>query len=419
MEHQEGENQQPPVMMSLLEKYSKMDSQMDQVRQETARVQQEMQRRQAATKALLEEREEMKLLQERTQQQQRDLTNEVEEAMEKLHQLAEERAQAESKKEEAQARLDRTKQRSISYREQFLHVSRKFRSQCERLEMTRQSLGAPNESLAALALANHPHLVDAFEETDDASEDEDDFEYSQALETVRALEQSHAESKKARDELVAKKDHLEERSNKRKTQQVNLENQLNRIVEDSKKIKAQIQEVRAAQAAEAMSDNVVVATTGMHFDPMTLPNSMLNMSSSKFCVHIGPSTDTAAIRNPYARPNRIPPQADATTKRTTVPTANQPFWASTTNKAHGTRIATNSTTGTTSNRTEQYPHRVGRLRNSRDFGISLRMDDEESEDSDDELLSDTSTSKGWDSTADVTPATHPEAQVTKSCVAGV
>jgi chromosome segregation ATPase len=244
MQNQEGQ-QQPPVMMSLLEKYSKMDSQMDYVRQETAKVQLEIQQRQTKTQELFEEREQMKQLQERTLQQQLDLTNGAEMALQKIHQIAEERAQAESKREEAQARLDRMKQRSNDYRQQFLQASRTFRSQCKRLKMTGQSLGMLNAPLAAHALVNQPHLVQVFEEPDNDHDGGDDLEYANALKKSQELEKSRVESKRERDEWQVKKDRLTERSNKRKTQQANLQAQLDRLLNDVQKIQGQIQTVQA------------------------------------------------------------------------------------------------------------------------------------------------------------------------------
>jgi chromosome segregation ATPase len=251
MQNQEGQ-QQPPVMMSLLEKYSKMDSQIDYVRQETAKVQLEIQRRQTKTQELFEEREQMKQLQECTLQQQLDLTNGAEKALQKIHQIAEERAQAESKREEAQARLDRMKQRSNDYRQQFFQGSRTFRSQCKRLKMTGQSLGLLNAPLAAHALVNQPHLVQVFEEPDNDYDGGDDLEYTHALEKkLQELEKSHVESKRECDEWQVKKDRLTERSNKRTTQQANLQAQLDRLLKDVQKIQGQIQTVQAQASKNA------------------------------------------------------------------------------------------------------------------------------------------------------------------------
>jgi hypothetical protein len=100
--------------------------------------------------------------------------------------------------------------------------------------------------------------------------------------------------------------------------------------------------------------------------------------------HSTAPTPASTIRNPYSRPNRISPQAAATnTQKIDRHSTSTAIHNSTLS-----RPSTNTTNGAgNSNRTEQYPHRVGRLRTSRDFGLSLRMEDEDSDDSDDELLS--------------------------------
>lgn len=260
MENPEGQPQ-PPVMMSLLDKYSNMDTKMDQVRQETAEVELEIQRRQTNTEELLEEREHMKTLQERTLQQQRDLTNEAEKAILKLHEVAEERAQAETKRDEAQARLDRIKKRSNEYREQFLHSSRTFRSQCKRRKMTSQTLGVPNEALAAYSYVTWPQLVQAFEEPEDGRDASDELKYSQTKDKFRELEKSHAESKRECDEWMAKKEGLAERANKRKTQKANLQAQLNRLLQDIRNIQGQLQVART-EASERSNDLVQAPITG-------------------------------------------------------------------------------------------------------------------------------------------------------------
>jgi hypothetical protein len=114
----------------------------------------------------------------------------------------------------------------------------------------------------------------------------------------------------------------------------------------------------------------------------------------QFLTHVYPvghstaPTPAATIHNPYSRPNRISPQAAATNTQkidrhsTSTAIHDSTLSRPSTNMTNGAGNSNNN-----SNRTEQYPHRVGRLRTSRDFGLSLRIEDEDSDDSDDELLS--------------------------------
>ena len=103
-------NDQP--VTSLLEKYSNMDRQFEQIREEAKMVELEIQNGKIRIGALLEERQEMKALQERTLIEHVELTDNLESALPGLHQVEEEAADALSKKEQAQVLLDGANLRS-------------------------------------------------------------------------------------------------------------------------------------------------------------------------------------------------------------------------------------------------------------------------------------------------------------------
>lgn len=240
-----GRNEQP--VTSLLVKYSNMDRQFEQVRQEVNKVELEIQNRQKRINELLEERQEMKRIQGLTLEEQVRLTKEAENAMQELHQIEEETAQALAMKQDAQALLDRARQRSKDYRQQFLESSRVFRSQCKRFKLEGTISGLTNTNtrlLAAYAVVKKTQLVEVFHEPEMVDE-EDDLEYTEAFKLLKELEESHQQSKRERAESQSKIDSLVARADRQTKERGNLKSQLARLQEDARKIKEQIQGLKS------------------------------------------------------------------------------------------------------------------------------------------------------------------------------
>ena len=234
-------NDQP--VTSLLEKYSNMDRQFEQIREETKMVELEIQNGKIRIGALLEERQEMKALQERTLIEHVELTDNLESALPGLHQVEEEAADALSKKEQAQVLLDGANLRSKEYRQQFLQASKVFRTQCKRFKLQKEVTGQSYNPMAAYAVVKQPHLIEVFHEPE-VKDKKDEKEYTKDLETLQALKESHDRARQEREDSQSRTDEIVARANRQKTEQANLQSQLDRLQEDSQRIKQQIQDLK-------------------------------------------------------------------------------------------------------------------------------------------------------------------------------
>lgn len=428
----DNETTQPQsTMMSLLDKYSKMDEQLTLVREEIARLELEIQTRNRNVERLLEERQEMSKDLERISKETEILEKDREYARAKLQAAEKELGEAKQGKEEARKNLEQAKKRSKQYRKQFLESSKSFRKECQKRKATCLSLGLNFAPLAAYSLVFRPEMVACFENADDhiihEKSKEERQERTRLLEQIKEMEQSHAIAKERRDALRLEKENLLQRSRDRQKRKANLQAQLNRIMKDIDVLTNQKQQGAKQPKTRSIAHGATANPSKNRTSTSTIPRELLFFAIVSltevvlscalvgwhthlflFFGHVGGSGSQGRIPNPYAKSKskttipatRIPAQPPTQQQQQLQLRSmdqNPPPGSSSSSRKQVNQHQTSSTqkikpttfvVGGRSN-TDQYPHRVGRLRTSRDFGLSLRIGDAAmtDSDSDDELLS--------------------------------
>lgn len=387
----------PSAMLSLLEKYSRMDAQMTEVRQEITRIQQEIQIRNANTEKLLEERQEMILETKRISEESKILREDEKRAKERLQAIRQEVLQSKRSKEEAQRNVNLLEQQSKEYRRRFFESSLAFRKECKKRKLTCQKLGLIHEPLVAHAAVFRPQMLSSSLENHVGSLDESPKSHEQVEERnrmvaqLKALEASHAESKRRRDKLEKEKQELLNRSRDRNQRKANLQSQLERIMKDIESLQNQLQSKNSAPPIREETTQTQAlpnascrsrSTTAGEYQNRRIAMDLLKyfvtyILSSKGNGGLGAQSSGAIVRNPYAKSNQKKPRQPSVSSRRE--TTNSP-------KEKNTGSATTS---------EQYPHRAAgaRRRAPQDFGLSLRIQhgtdssDDDDDSKDDELLS--------------------------------
>lgn len=232
----DDQSMQPPsAMLSLLDKYSRMDAQLTHARQETTRIQLEIRARYDNVEKLLEERQETLVEQKRISKESLFLQTDVKLARQQLKSIQQETLQAKQKREEAQRNLDRLELQSKEYRQRFFHSSHSFRNECKKRKIACQSLGLTNAPLVAHAMIFRPQMLSSFGNIsgqDESRSQNQDEEHTRLMQHLEALEASHENSKQRRDKLQKQKDNLLGRSRDRRQRKSNLQVQLDRILRD-------------------------------------------------------------------------------------------------------------------------------------------------------------------------------------------
>lgn len=234
----------PSAMLSLLEKYSRMDAQMTQVRQEITRIQLEIQSRNANAKRLLEERQEMLVEKERISKESKILQEDAKQVHQKLKAAEEEALQSKRRKDEAQRNMQRLELQSKENRRRFFKSSMSFRNECKKRKIICQKLGLIHEPLVAHAAVFRPQLFPSLHDSNYQSEAQSQKqveERNHLAAQLKALEASHTTSKRRRDTLQKQKENLLSRSRDRSRGKASLEAQLNRISKDIDTLHSRIQ----------------------------------------------------------------------------------------------------------------------------------------------------------------------------------
>ncbi|CAJ1964698.1 unnamed protein product [Cylindrotheca closterium] len=241
----DDQSMQPPsAMLSLLDKYSRMEAQMTHVRQETTRIQLEIQARNSSAEKLSEERQGMIVEQERFSKETKILQEDAKIARQKLNSIQQEALQAKQRKEEARRNLDRLEMQSKEYRRRFFHSSQSFRNECKKRKITCQALGLTHAPLVAHAMVFQPQMFSSFHNInnpDEIQSENQDGEHSCLIKQLKALEASHSASKQRREQLKKQKDDLLSRSRDRRQRKTSLEAQLGRILKDIDMLNSRIQ----------------------------------------------------------------------------------------------------------------------------------------------------------------------------------
>ncbi|CAJ1950399.1 unnamed protein product [Cylindrotheca closterium] len=253
----DDQSMQPPsAMLSLLDKYSRMEAQMTHVRQETTRIQLEIQARNSSAEKLAEERQGMIVEQERFSKETKILQEDAKIARQKLNSTQQEALQAKERKEEARRNLDRLEMQSKEYRRRFFYSSQSFRNECKKRKVTCQALGLTRAPLVA-------HAMEA--------------------------------SKQRREQLKKQKDDLLSRSRDRRQRKTSLEAQLGRILKDIDMLNSRIQGEKR---------------------PTTISTQATTNSNSTFVLPAARGASKILLNNPYAKCNRkqSPPSSLSSTK---------------------------------------------------------------------------------------------------------
>ncbi|KAL3935066.1 MAG: hypothetical protein SGBAC_009343 [Bacillariaceae sp.] len=361
--------QPPSAMLSLLDKYSRMEAQLTNVRQEITRIQLEIRTRNDNVEKLLEERQATIVEQKRISKESLILQKDAKHARQQLESIQQETLQTKQKREEAQRNLDRLELQSKEYRQRFFQSSHSFRNECKKRKIVCQSLGLTNAPLVAHAMIFRPQMLSSFGNISGQVEprgQNQDEEHNRRMQHLKALEASHEHSKQRRDKLRKQRDNLLDRSRDRRQRKSNLQAQLDRILRDidilnDRRIQTERRSTIPIQREE---------TSPMQARMVSKANSTSVQMISEKNTGVGGASNKA-FHNPYAKSNRK---------------KSQPSLSSTTAAVNSQETFGTKSTGAT---TEQYPHRVGRRRAPRDFGLSLRIEDgtDSDGDTDDDLLS--------------------------------
>ena len=237
-----------PAVISLLDKYSTLHSNIDKTREELAKHELEFQKAKERVNRLWKERERMTTETQHAAEEKEKYAFETSKALQDLTELEQDYIVAMSKRANAKNRLEATKVRADAYRQSFLEKSRDFRSTCKRLCVREEQLGLENVSLQVYAKVKCLAVIDA-ELTETAEEEHrnnerDDKELKEAEERLQIREEAHSKARSAQEKLLAKKMILLETQKKRQSQKQQLQSQLIRIRKDFRYALRQISDLQ-------------------------------------------------------------------------------------------------------------------------------------------------------------------------------
>jgi predicted nucleic acid-binding Zn-ribbon protein len=439
------------VSMSVLEKYSSINRDIELARNQRALLESETEAVQEQMRELAEQRGTLETETVQANQEASVFHSRVDAAAAEYTRVEQEHTQAFLAKDRAVQEQTCLQQCVAETRQGFLEQSREFRSNCKRMRLRASSLGLDHASIRAFSIVNdmdgfiydqldHPPALAEEEDTEDGDPadwvaEDDDEEMQGFLLLYRQEQQAFEIATQHFEKCRARKETEMHKASSRKDRKDKLQAQVDKIQKVNSDLEAEIQEQESlAQEIKLMRDNyaksesqlfaiygaVIVVIAGMgrsgvrsfiHKEDFILTilcsteashrklqitqhkskvtPSPLSRSNQASSQSLRPSNTT---RNPYARSSNSSKTATgsqlSSNSDTELQTAVLGRPAAAT-IVHSPAMSTAATNTTTPSLLErQHPHRTGRIRRDRQFGSTLEI---------------TGASRSWHETVDSFP----------------
>ena len=241
---------------SLLDKYMELQRGIDTAREETVKCDKKIEAVESRIVKLMGTREQMTVQTQAAKEEQKQLLQHADEALQESLKLEKDYEAAALQKHNAKALLDSARQRENQYRQSFVESSKAFRESCRQLCIQGENAGI--QGLEPYALAkDEPKLLAAFQVSSQIPNDEDKYFANQMELLQRKLEEqtkAYEMDKKERDMLAARKAEILARDDTTNSQKSRLQAQLDKILNGIANLNMEISETREqTQEVQAMA----------------------------------------------------------------------------------------------------------------------------------------------------------------------